>query len=71
MGKIKFMLLNEKQVKIMKDALRVYVAHLTDEYREKPSLEKARIMDDANETLDLFTNPKKPKSIIQKRVEAR
>jgi len=69
MGKIKFMLFNEKQVAIITDALRAYVALRTQEYHEKPDLKRAHAMDDATETLDLFINPKKQKSEIQKKVE--
>jgi hypothetical protein len=69
MGKLKFMILTEKNVAIIKDALRAYVALRTEEYQKNPDLRKAQIMDDINETLDLFINPKKPKSEIQKKVE--
>jgi hypothetical protein len=71
MGKLKFMILKEKQVIIIKDALRAYVALRVQEYHEKPDLKRAEAMDEATETLDLFLNPKKPKSKVQKRVEAR
>ena len=70
MGKLKFMILTEKNVAIIKDALRAYVALRTEEYHKNPDLKKAQIMDDINETLDLFVNPKKPKSRIQKRIES-
>jgi hypothetical protein len=63
------MIIKEKQVTIIRDSLRIYVAFLSEEYQHKPSLTKARAMNDAVETLDLFINPKKPKSKVQKQVE--
>lgn len=69
MEKLKFMILKEKHIAIIKDALRAYVALRTEEYHKKPDLRKAQIMDDINEVLDLFICPQKPKSEIQKRVE--
>lgn len=67
MGKLKFMIIKEEQFHIICDALRAWIALLTEEYQNKPSLKKAQAMDKANEVLDLFT--KKPKSKVQKRVE--
>ena len=69
MGKLKFMILNEKQVAIVKDALRAYLTMRTEEYHEKPDLKKAQIMDDINECLDLFVVGKTPDSKIKKRVD--
>jgi hypothetical protein len=69
MRKIKFMLFNEKQVIIVQDALRVYLAIRTEEYHKEPDLKRAQLMDDINETLDLFTKPKRPKSKVQLQVE--
>jgi hypothetical protein len=69
MGKLKFMILNEKQVATVKDALRAYLALRTEEYHEKPDLKKAQIMDDINECLDLFVVGKTPDSKIKKRVD--
>ena len=69
MGKLKFMILKDKQMAIVKDALRAYVAWRTEDYHNKPSKPSAEILHDAVETLELFTKPKKPKSEIQRRVE--
>jgi hypothetical protein len=69
MGKLKFMILKEKHVDVITDALRAYVALRTEEYHQKPSVKGAEKMSDAVETLDLFICPKKPKSEVQRRVE--
>ena len=69
MGNLKFMILSAKQVAILKDALRAYLAMRTEEYHEKPDLKKAQIIDDINGCLDLFVIGKTPDSKIKKRVD--
>jgi hypothetical protein len=56
------MLLNEKQIAIIKDALRVYMTIRVEEYQRYPSFKKAQIMNDIDETLELFIHPKKPRT---------
>jgi hypothetical protein len=69
MGKLKFMILKEKQMAIVKDALRAYVALRAEDYHNNPSKPASEILHDAVETLELFTKPHKQKSEIQRRVE--
>jgi hypothetical protein len=69
MGKLKFMIFDGKAVAVITDSLRVYVAVRTEEYHKQPSVQSALHLDAAVETLELFTNPKKPKSEIKCRIE--
>jgi hypothetical protein len=69
MGKLKFMILKEKHVAIITDALRAYIALRAEEYQKKPDLKKAQMLDEINDTLDMFICPRKPKSKIQKKIE--
>ena len=67
MGKLKFIILNEKQVSVVKDSLRVYVAIRTEEYQKNPSLRKSKIMEDAIEALDIFIRPPTPTQRSERR----
>jgi hypothetical protein len=54
MAKAKTFTIPEKKVKVIEDALRIYLAMATQEYHENPSVERAMRMDIIRETLDLF-----------------
>jgi hypothetical protein len=69
MGKLKFMILKERQFTIVVDSLRAYVALRTEEYHDKPSTKTLDAMTEAVETLDLFIKPKRQESNIEKRVK--
>jgi hypothetical protein len=52
--KLKSFTIPEENIKVIEDALRIYLATITQEYHENPSLEQAKRMDLVIETLDLF-----------------
>jgi hypothetical protein len=52
--KTKFYRIPEESIKVIEDALRIYLAIETKEYHEHPSLALAKRIDLITETLDMF-----------------